>query len=123
VSSFLTPLRAEKSGSYWVILQPFVYKSDILQTVIVVPEGFSTDFASVPRLPLMFLLAGDEAHEAAVIHDRLYATGEVTRDQADAVFKEAALVTGEPAWRVNLMYAGIRLGGWMAWNEHRSHDQ
>lgn len=123
MSRFLTPLRAEKSGIFWTILQPFIYESDLLQTVIVVPEGFVTDFASVPRLPLMFLLAGDEAHEAAVIHDYLYSKQEVPRDQADAVFKEAMGVTGEPSWRRWLMWAGVRAGGWFAWNNKPAHAE
>jgi hypothetical protein len=122
VSKFLTPLVAEKDGKVWTVMQPLIYMSDVANKVFIVPEGFVTDLASVPRLPLMFLLAGGSAEEAAVVHDRLYATGELPRALADKVFKEAALVSGEPAWRVNLMFAGIRLGGWMAWNDHRARD-
>jgi hypothetical protein len=121
VSRFLTPLRAEKSGEFWTILQPLVYESDLLQKHVVVPAGFVSDFASVARLPLMFLLAGDEAHEAAVIHDYLYSKQEVSRSVADAVFREAMAVTGEPAWRRFLMWSGVRLGGWIAWNGKPVH--
>jgi hypothetical protein len=122
VSKFLTPLVAEKDGKVWTVMQPLIYMSDVASKVFVVPDGFVTDFASVPRLPLAFLLTGDSAHEAAVIHDRLYSTAEVTREVADAVFKEAAVASGEPSWKASLMYAGIRLGGWMAWNDHRARD-
>jgi hypothetical protein len=122
MSRFITPLRAEKSGEYWTILQPLVYESDVAQQVFAVPEGFVTDFASVPRLPLAFLLTGDSAHEAAVIHDFLYSTNKVPRSLADRVFEEAAQVSGEPGWKAWLMWAGVRLGGWMAWNNHRSTD-
>jgi hypothetical protein len=122
VSKFLTPLVAEKDGKVWTVMQPLIYLSDVASKVFVVPEGFVTDFASVPRIPLAFLLTGDSAHEAAVIHDRLYSTAEVTREVADAVFKEAAIASGEPSWKASLMYAGIRLGGWMAWNDHRARD-
>jgi len=31
------------------------------------PEGFETDFASVPRWPLTFVLLGSYGHAAAVI--------------------------------------------------------
>jgi hypothetical protein len=117
MSRFLTPLRAEKSGDFWTILQPFIYESDLAQRVFVVPEGFVTDFASVPRLPLAFLLAGNEAHEAAVIHDFIYCKRLTTREMADAVFREAMGATGEPAWRRFLMWAGVRLGGWVAWKD------
>jgi hypothetical protein len=119
MSRFLTPLRAEKSGSVWTILQPLIYSSDVAKTVFVVPEGFVTDFASVPRIPLAFLLTGESAHEAAVIHDWLYRKQEVSRSVADAVFREAAGVSGEPGWRSFLMWIGVRLGGWVAWNNHK----
>lgn len=119
MSRFLTPLRAEKCGEVWTVLQPLIYDSDVAVKVFIVPEGFVTDFASVPRLPLAFLLTGDSAHEAAVIHDFLYSRGVVDRSTADAVFKEAAVASGEPAWKAALMWAGVRMGGWIAWNNHR----
>jgi hypothetical protein len=122
MSRFITPLRAEKSGEYWTILQPLVYESDVAQQVFAVPEGFVTDFASVPRLPLAFLLTGESAHEAAVIHDYIYSRNLLPRAAADAVFREAMGATGEPSWRSWLMYLGVRLGGWVAWNNHRSTD-
>jgi hypothetical protein len=123
MSKFITPLVAEKSGEFWIIRQPFVYQSDVAQRVFSVPEGFLTDLASVPRVPIAYWLAGGECDEAAVIHDYAYAKGMVPRAMADAVFKEAALVSGQSAWRVQLMFLGIRLGGWKAWNDHRSRDQ
>lgn len=117
MSRFLTPLRAEKSGGVWTVLQPLIYDSDVAQKVFIVPEGFVTDFASVPRLPLAFLLTGDSAHEAAVVHDYLYREQTVPRQMADSVFKEAANVSGEPGWKSWLMWAGVRLGGWVAWKD------
>jgi hypothetical protein len=120
VSKFHTPLRAEKSGGTWTILQPLIYESDVAQKVFIVPEGFTTDFASVPRLPLAFLLTGDSAHEAAVVHDYLYRERTVSRSQADAVFREAAGISGEPGWKSWLMWAGVRLGGWVAWNDQHA---
>lgn len=119
MSRFLAPLRAEKEGDSWRILRPLIYESDMACKMFIVPEGFVTDFASVPRLPLAFLLTGDSAHEAAVVHDYLYYRGVVDRRTADAVFKEAAIASGEPAWKATMMHWGVRLGGWIAWNNHR----
>lgn len=119
MSKFHTSLRVEKiSGDGWRVLSPLIYSSDVARRVFIVPEGFETDLASVPRLPLMFLLTGDTAHAAAVLHDFLYSSREVDRASADAVFREAAINSGEPAWRTWLMWAGVRLGGWSAWNAH-----
>jgi hypothetical protein len=119
MSRFTTPLdvrkmardaSADKRGT-WKLLAPLVYVSDLLEREITVPAGFITDFASVPRLPIAYLLAANCGHEAAVIHDWLYTTHLTTRRRSDAVFEEALAVGGEPAWRVWLMWAGVRIGG------------
>lgn len=117
---FLTRLRAEKvEDSTWMIVTPLIYSSDILDDVITVPADFETDFASVPRLPLAFLLTGDSAHAAAVVHDWLYEKQQYTRAICDLVFEEACVAAGEPKWRATLMWIGVRLGGWIPWNNKR----
>jgi len=125
VSHFVTPLDCRKlpdqrdGRALWKLLAPLVYVSDSLAATITVPPGFVTDFASVPRLPLAYLMAGDTAHEAAVVHDWLYTTHGVdgqpiTRAQADATFREAIAAAGNqaPGW---LMWAAVRLGGRSSW--------
>ena len=104
----------------WELLSPLGYESDLLKTTVIVPKGYVTDFASVPRLPLTYLLAGDTAHEAAVIHDWLYTTHAVegkpvSRGEADAVFKEA-IGASDPKAPGGLMWLAVRLGGWGAWD-------
>jgi hypothetical protein len=115
MSKFLTKLRIEKADESddgkWRLTEPLFYESDIAKQTIVVPAGFETDFASVPRLPFVFLLAGDCADEAAVIHDYLYSSRMLPRATADAVLREASEVMGVPAWRRWMMWAGVRIGG------------
>lgn len=101
---------ADKRGT-WRLLATLVYESDLLKRAVLVPGGFVTDFASVPRLPVAFLLAGNCGHEAAVVHDWLYTSHEVDRRTADAVFREAVLAGGDPGWRAWLMWLGVRVGG------------
>ena len=114
--AFLTPLQVAKlPDGQWRLLAPLRYRSAVLGAQIEVPAGFVTDLASVPRLPLAYLLAGDTAHEAAVVHDYLYQVRISTRLQADAVLDEAMAVTGEPAWRRWLMWSAVRLAGGWAW--------
>jgi hypothetical protein len=95
----------------WTLRRDLVYASVVAQTIYRVPKGFNTDFASVPRLPLVYLMTGNTAHAAAVVHDFLYRTGAAERTLADAVFREAMEVSGVPAWRRNMMWAGVRVGG------------
>lgn len=118
MSAFLTELDvqlvsdATNSGrGTWRLLSPLEYQSDVAGQTFVVPAGSLTDFASVPRVMIAFLLTGDTAHEASALHDWLYGTHPVSRSVADAVLREAALVTGVPAWRAWMLWAGVRIGG------------
>lgn len=115
MSAFLTALvmtgASDLDDGRWRLLKPLEYQSDVAGRVIVVPEGFETDLASVPRLPVVYLLTGDTSSKAAVVHDYLYSTGEVSRKVADAVLKEASAVIGVSGWRRWLMWAGVRIGG------------
>lgn len=102
---------------FQIIDHPFRYQSDIAGA-IEVPIGFKTDFASIP---IVFLaLLGDCAHEAAVIHDWLYYSSLVKRSVADQVLREAMRITRDlPRWKIPMIYFGVRVGGWKAWNNHR----
>jgi hypothetical protein len=119
MSAFLTSIDLRDADNtddgQWILCTPLVYQSDVAGETFTVPAGFQTDLASVPRLPFVFLLAGDSARKASVVHDFLYTTHPVARNVADAVLKEASLLTGVPKWRAWLMWAGVRLGGASHW--------
>jgi hypothetical protein len=106
----LEPASDQDDGK-WVVCKPVIYQSDVAKQTFTVPEGFHTDLASVPRLPVVYWLTGGTSTEAAIVHDYLYSTGLVPRETADAVLREASQVTGVPGWRRWLMWAGVRLGG------------
>jgi len=120
LNGFRTELDARRRGGRWHLDAELVYACRD-GTKITVPAGFDTDFASVPRLPLVFLCAGDAAHEAAVVHDFLYRAQTLSRRRADAIFREAMACTPccEPWWRRWLMWVGLRLFGWAAWRSNR----
>jgi hypothetical protein len=116
MGEFKSPLMVKyQSDSSWLLVDDFIFKSRLCEFPIVVPAGFETDFASVPRIPLAYLLAGDCAHEAAVIHDYLYRTGKADRKTADEVFLEAMEAQGIGAWRRYGMYWAVRLFGGSAY--------
>lgn len=126
MSQFITPLDTRKLALgphgrlIFKLLAPLVYQSDLLGKTITVPFGFVTDFATVPRLPLVFLATGDRAHEAAVIHDWLYSVHvidgmEIERSLADDVFREAVEVVEKSATLARVMWLGVRVGGSFAW--------
>lgn len=115
-SEFITPLIVQQlKDDSWEITSTLKYRSNILGEVISIPVGFVTDFASVPRIPIAYLLAGNTAHEAAVVHDFLYQTQSTTRLIADQVLLEAMDATGIPEWRQLGIYYAVRAFGWIAW--------
>ena len=112
---FLTTLDARQlDDRRWELLGGLVYESAGGLRVCV-PDGFVTDFASVPRLPLVYLLAGGTGNAAAVIHDYEYQTHETSKEAADDLFREALGVLGEPRWRRLLMYWAVRWFGGAAY--------
>ena len=100
----------DEARNRWRVMQPLVFFSALFDHFFSVPAGFVTDFASVPRVPLVYMLAGDTARAAAVVHDYLY-TGIVDREVADDVFLEAMAASGVPAWRRYPMYWAVRACG------------
>ena len=101
----------------WLVVRPLIYVSDVAKRTISVPAKFQTDLASVPRLPLIYALAGGTSNEAAAVHDYLYSSHLVDRKTADVVLLEASAITGVPVWRRYLMWAAVRLFGQSHWNK------
>lgn len=116
MSAFLSPLQAEvlprSTPVRWVLLSALIYQSDVLGAAICVPKGFSTDLASVPRLPLVYMLTANVVSEPAVVHDYLYSQASVPRDVADRVFLEAMAAEGVSWVRRQAMYLAVRAFGW-----------
>jgi hypothetical protein len=74
MSSFTEKLVVSKSGNTWTIEEPFFYKigNENSQESVVVPKGFETDFASVPRVFWTIIPPDGKYTKAAVVHDYLY---------------------------------------------------
>ncbi len=92
---------------------------------IVVPAGFITDFASVPRIFWRILPPCGDYGLAAIIHDYLYSFGsaagrKITRAQADLALWQIMTQCEVAWWKKELIYRGVRLGGWVVWNRYRS---
>lgn len=93
---------------------------------VVVPRGFVTDGASVPR-PVWFLyppIDGDY-DAAAVLHDWAYRNAELlglNRGQADQLLKEGMVATGTAGRKRAAIYSAVRLGGWLPWRRARKAE-
>jgi len=120
---FVGSLDVEKiidSAREWRLLSPFTYITDS-GIVLKVPSGYITDYASVPRLFWWLLPPDDTYTYAAVIHDYLYDLHHQgliphwDREDADRVLLEAMKTLGVSAWKRWVIYAGVRVGGWIRW--------
>ena len=106
MGKFLTKLITEQiseatpnSRAKYRLIDALIYDSKTVG-LIVVPEGFITDFASVPRVPIAYLVAGGLGNSAACLHDFLYTDPHlamqkscepVSREEADLVLRGAII--------------------------------
>lgn len=117
---FVTPLVLEALDDpldvLWRVKEDFRVSVDF--QLFVVPAGYVTDLASVPRVPFVYLVAGGRARKAAVIHDWLY--GEQRgKGFADNVFYYAMRREGI-SWPVaQLMYQAVAQFGTVAYDRKR----
>jgi Protein of unknown function (DUF1353) len=142
MSAVLTPLDLRYlQGEKWWLQSQYRCVSDTLG-LIVIEAGFITDFNSVPRL-LTNILPREEYGEAALPHDYLYLHGgvngkKISRGDADRVHREFVVWAGvrvcdaagqvtrvgdTPRWKVDALYYGLRLFGWVTWWRYRRRDR
>lgn len=78
-----------------------------------VPSGYVSDGMSVPRLFWRLLSPPVDGRtlRASVIHDYLYATGFVSRAEADRFYRLSLIEDGYPAWKAWAVWIGVRIGG------------
>lgn len=72
----------------WELLSALAFE-DKDGTLWIVPAGFTTDFSSVPRLPIVYLRYGNRAHAPAAVHDWAIRTKACSREYADQLFLQA----------------------------------
>lgn len=124
MSSFTKPLRVEAvDESHWKLLEEFDFYLGSLESseYVSVPEGYVTDFATIPRIFWSIIPPWGKYGKAAVIHDFLCTDGyyfreidgkrlqvAVTREEADNIFLEAMTVLNVDEVTRSAMYAAVR---------------
>lgn len=103
-------VRAEDPGE-WVLSCDLLWDDGL--RVLIVPRGFVTDLASLPRVARVFIDRNGASRKAAVLHDYLYQTGKTSRLTADRVFRDALTCCGVGWLTRNAMYLAVRSAGWM----------
>lgn len=122
IAQFLSPtmILAEADGAEGTLVEPLKFYSAELRGILIVPPGFTTDFASIPR-GLWNLLPKRGKHDRpAVLHDGAYRDALVTvggqrvhltKPLADRLFLEAMQAAGVGVFSRTLMYNAVRFFG------------
>lgn len=108
---FTAPLTVTKINErLWQVERTFTYYigKEELESVIV-PFGFLTDFASVPRGLWNLCPPDGEYTQAAVLHDFCCVTNPFPQAKIDWIFLESMGVLGVPKWKRWLMYFCVRV--------------
>lgn len=122
---FLSSLivRDAGNGRHFFLTQPFSYRMRH-GTVLTVPMGFVTDFASIPMPFRMVLPRSGRYNFAAVLHDYAGRTDAIpffeTNGDADQVMKDGMEDSPfPPNWLVRwVVTAGLRIGSRHFFHQH-----
>jgi hypothetical protein len=87
----------------------------------IIPRGFVTDGASVPRFFWRILGSPMEPRTcaAAIRHDYAYQTGALSRREADDCFYCDLRASGVRVPRAYLYWLGVRLFGWLHYHNNK----
>jgi len=122
MSSFTKPLIVTPlpDGESWELVEPFEYYIDEPDgEKIVVPAGFRTDFASIPRFAWSIIGSPwGKYGKAAVIHDYGYFKTLYTRKKVDRIFLEAMKTLGVGWLKRRTMWLAVRIGAGKIWRKY-----
>lgn len=110
--------RSDAAGNVFRLTRNYVVHS-----VLVIPKGFESDGASVPRIfwRIVFPPGDEAALPGAIVHDYLYrccgkAAGSTwSRSEADDLFLSLMLENGVGLIRAWTAWAGVRIFGGSSW--------
>lgn len=97
------------------------YPNLINGNLIRAPKGFKFDGASIPDiLKSLFYGSYDPLIvTAALVHDWLYSNHQMSRKEADRVFRKILIRDNTDTTKTALMYSAVRLGG----GSHYDHTE
>ena len=116
-------LSVPTTGDIRTLESGLTYFSNVVrEQLILVPKGIKTDLGSIPLFLQNIFPKDGKAMFGYILHDYLYQTGLFSKNESDAILEEAMGVLGVAWWRRKCVRAGLFIGGWVAWNEHRKKD-
>lgn len=114
-------VRPSTDWKKWVLLRDFRI---LLEGVCInlIPAGFRTDFASIPRIFNNIFPKTGRYGKPAVNHDHRYFTGDISRREADIEFYRAMLSQEVKKWKAWLFYKAVRMFAGGIWKKYRKND-
>lgn len=111
------PHREDKRGNVFAVLYP--YRVNHGGRTFLIPRGFESDGASVPRLFWRAVFPNSDSHAttAGICHDYIYRIqpSDWTRKDADRMFLALLIEHGAPVCSALMAYLAVRRFGWIAW--------
>lgn len=105
----------DENGNVYTLKQPLIYED------LIVPVGFESDGASVPRFFWRFVFPPGDVHalRAAFLHDYVYRKHPKgwTKEKADKMFRKVMIEDGCTKHQANKAYIGVMLFGFAAWKQ------
>ncbi len=109
--------KTDAQGNIFTLREPLMIRYAGL--VLIVPVGFESDGASVPRFfwRAVFPPGDQKALKAAFAHDYIYRTHPAgwNKELADLMFHDLLVEDGVPKLRATLAWLGVALFGRKAW--------
>lgn len=124
------PFIRQLVGGKWITGEPCAYTFE--GVTVIVPEGFKTDLASIPRAIWPIMAPHELSVAAPLLHDYLYRCGGVpptaqvwpptrtfTRSEIDGLLLAVMKAEGVSAWRAYSAYVAVRVFGSFCWANPR----
>lgn len=112
------PIIRPATDSLYELVEDYVIEHKKLRYTI--KKGFRTDGESIPRP--MWIVTGHPFQgaglPAAIVHDILYGSEAVKREQADLIFKQLLERGGVNWFRAMMRYRALRTFGGLTWATH-----
>ena len=119
MSLLKAPTYKDAPDGQFVVVDPMVYK--FRGQTITVPEGFVTDFASIPWGMRNLFRVNSKHKRPALLHDYLYSKAAAklghSRRDADREFLKFMIAVGVGGVRRYLMYKAVRAFGGLSWRQ------
>ena len=116
-----TALRLEYIGkSKWRVREDFYIYLERIKYSIVIPKGFITDLASVPRIFRSIIPRTPELTLPSCTHDSMYKDAKYPRKTCDLIFEDLMILTKVSKVKSKTMKLGVRLFGWLFYKRLKS---